>query len=202
MAQDLTGMHIGQAKGSYEPQRKNAFSFEVAIDDLYAGGSELIRLTLAKAFVPEYISETIDINFLNEKVRFAGKPTNVGEGTIELQDYVDVNVRNAILSWYYQVYNPNNGAVGLAKNYKRDSYIVMFGPDGSNTRLWKLKGSFPTKVNSASGGLDYATQDASTISVTISYDKALPFTGSNQLENIPGVGVGTGGGISFNGISF
>jgi len=199
MAQDLTAMHIGQASGAYEPQRKNAFSFEVDVP--YAGGKELIRLSLAKAFVPEYISETFAINFLNEQVQFAGKPTNIGEGVIELHDYVDQNVRNAILSWYYLVYNPTNGAVGLAKTYKRDAYILMFGPDGSNTRLWQLKGAFPSKVNAASGGLDYKENDASMISVTIKYDKALPLKGNGSPESIPGVNIGEGGGVSFNGVS-
>lgn len=199
MAQNLTAMHIGQMNGSYEPQRKNAFSFEVDVP--FEGGKELIKLSLNKAFAPGYESETFEISYLNEKVQFAGKPKNIGEGAIELHDYVDQNVRNAILSWYFLVYNPTNGAVGLASDYKRDAYIVMFGPDGSNTRLWKLKGSFPFKVEPATGGFSYEDNGASLITCNIKYDKAIPLMGNSTPENIPGVEIGAGGGVSFDGLS-
>lgn len=196
---DLTSSHIGQFAGGFEPQRGNSFSFEVDVP--LSGGKQLLRLALASAFIPKYESETFMIDYLNEQVQFAGKPKPAGEGTIKFHDYVDQNVRNALLSWYYMVYNPSNGAVGLASQYKRDGYIILFGPDGSNTRLWKLKGCFPSMVD-LGGEVSYTEGNkAVDISLTIKYDKALPMKGNGTPESIPGVAIGAGGGIPFDGIS-
>jgi len=195
---NLTAGHIGQHKGNFEPQRKNSFTFEVDVP--YAGGKQLIKLALSGAFLPEYETETFSVDFQNEQVAFAGKPKTVSEGTIKLKDYVDQNVRNAVLSWSFQVYNPENGVVGLAKDYKRDAYVVLYGPDGSNTRLWKLLGAFPKKV-STGGEISYSENDGIEIEMVLSYDKAIPLTGSGGSEDIGGAAFGAGGGISLDGIS-
>lgn len=191
----LTAQHIGQ-NGAFEPQRSNAFTFEVDVP--YSGGRTLISLALNSAFIPKFETEVFTIDYMNEQVQFAGKPKTAQSGNIKLIDYVDQNVRNALLSWYYQVYNPTNGAVGLAGNYKRDAYIVTFGPEGSYTRMYKLVGAFPSVIEGSE--LNYSDAKQVEITVTIAYDKVIPLKGNQAVEDIQGVGIGTKG-FSFTGVN-
>jgi len=195
---DLTANHIGQALGGFEPQRKNNFSFEVDVP--FAGGRTLIKLALSAAFIPKIeMDSPILINYQNEQVQFAGKPKPAGSGTMKFHDYVDQNVRDALLSWFYLVYNPINGAVGLASQYKRDASIVLYAPDGSYSRLWKLKGCWPSSFDF--GEVSYADNGEVEISMTMNYDKPVPLKGNGSNLDITGVQIGSGGGIPFTGIS-
>jgi len=193
----LTAGHIGQTGGSFEPQRSNAFTFEVDVP--YAGGKELIRLSLASAFMPKYEGETFQVEYMNEQVKFFGRPVVAQEGTIKLKDYVDQNSRDALLSWYKLCYNWENGAVGLAYQYKRDAHIITFAPEGSYTRLWKLQGCFIKSIEF--GELTYGEAKPTEISVVVSYDKPIPLKGNGSAIDVAGVQIGTAGGVSIDGIS-
>lgn len=197
----LTAQHIGQYKGSFEPQRANNFTFEVDIP--YANGSNLIRLALSGAFLPNLESEIFKIDYLNEEVQFAGKPKVAGSGSIKMIDYVDQNTRDAITSWYYQVYNPTNGAVGLASQYKRDAYIITFGPEGSYKRMFKLQGCFPSVVNFG-GDLSYSDGNKQVeLQITIAYDKPIMLNSNSQpvtLTGSAGTVASANGGAPYTGV--
>jgi len=160
-------------QGNYEAQRQNNWYFEVAPPSSGSNDTKrVIELALDIGFLPNESSEEIEIHFVNERVYVAGKPL-FEAGALTLKDYVDQPVMKAISDWRKLVYNPETGAIGLAKNYKVDSTIVLFAPDGTYRREWDLRGCWPQAVNYGAT-LDMSTAELNKIEVTIRYDKALP----------------------------
>lgn len=182
MAINLSAGHISAGtgfggtpgvQGNYEVQRQNNWYFEVSPPS--AGNNDtkrVIELALDLGFLPNESSEEIEIHFVNERVYVAGKPLYEA-GTLTLKDYVDQPVMKTVADWRARVYDPNTGAIGLARNYKVDANIVLFAPDGSFRREWLLRGCWPSAVNYGAT-LDMATAEQNKIELTIRYDKALP----------------------------
>lgn len=159
-------------QGNFEVQRQNNWYFEVTPP---SGGDNdtkrIIELALDVGFLPTEVSDEIEIHFVNERVWVAGKPT-FEAGTLTLKDYVDQPVMKAVADWRRLVYNPNTGAVGLAKNYKVDADVILFAPDGTYRRKWMLRGCWPQQVVYG-GTLDMSSMDPNKIEITIRYDKAI-----------------------------
>ncbi len=162
----------GGTGGAYEPQRQNNFTFEIILDSKQQ--QELISLALQNAFEPQEENEALEIPFWNEKVFYPGKASfSNAQSTINIIDFVDVPVRDVVLEWRRQVYDPETGKVGLAKNYKKEAKIRLYAPDGTLERSWTLKGVWPQSVNWNATALDYSGGEAVKIEVTLSYDKAI-----------------------------
>jgi hypothetical protein len=166
--------HIAATAGTFEPQRQNNFSVEFAIG---ASDKDIIVMSHQGFPLPKESNEEVTIPYQNETRYVAGKYA-VDAGTLVLTDYVDVDTRGAIMRWRKMVYDPATGIVGLAKDYKKTGYIVMTAPDGTRTRVCKLKGSWPQAVDG--GELTMDASDKVTMSVTIRYDKV------SWSESLPG----------------
>lgn len=76
-----------------------------------------------------------------------------------------------LIGWRRLVYDPAEGRIGLAKDYKSDGYVVMFAPDGTLKRKWKLQGVWPSKMDP--GGGDMNANENNKISITLTIDKAV-----------------------------
>ena len=99
----------------FEPQRTN--NFEIQISGLQGltmvGGttvptniSELITLSVDSYTAPSIQVNPIQINYANNLVNFAGKPSFSG-GDITVNDYIGLDVERLLLAWFYKVYNPD-----------------------------------------------------------------------------------------------
>ena len=166
--------HIAQEAGSFEPQRQNNFSFEASLG---AADKDLIVLALHGLTLPNESNEEMEIPYQNEKVYVAGGATFEGL-TLTVKDFVDQDVRGALLRWRALVYDPVTGKVGKAKDYKKKASIIMAGPDGDDVRVCQLKGTWPQALNG--GTLDHSAQGEQVlIEVTLRFDK--------PLWNLPGL---------------
>lgn len=167
--------HIAAQAAGFEPQRQSNWEFEVELGS--GDDKEIIRLSAISFALPNENNDPLELPYGNEKVYAAGK-ANFDASALVLRDYVDQETRNAILRWRRLVYDPETGAVGLARDYKKRASIVLKGPDGSTVydREVELIGCWPQAVTA--GTLDYSAGDPVQIEVTIQYDKAIWNTGA------------------------
>ena len=164
MPELVSADHIAAQKGAFEPQRKNNFSVNFTV------GGKLIKQALDSFPWPKEETPPIEINFGNEKRKVAGVATYENLELV-LKDFADQPVMGELLKWRRKVYDPATGKIGLAKDYKEQGEVVMFAPDGTLERKWKLHGMWPSKVDT--GGGDMNANEPNKISVTITIDKAV-----------------------------
>lgn len=203
--------HLASQGTGFEPQRMHNWSvvFELPSgqpDGSIDGGGpalQTVQLSLVQGFLPNTFNEVVPIQYGNEEVYIAGKASSE-EGRLICRDFVDQPTAAILLNWRRRVYNPQTGAINLARNYKTQASIILeapnvndlasaFGPaavgntitdggvdvsswygDNTYTRVWKLQGCWPVAVMPAAQGLDMGTSQTVMISVTIRFDKAIP----------------------------
>lgn len=159
--------HIAAEAGTFEPQRQNNFSVEIALP----GADKDILVMSTQGFpLPNESNDEVEIQYQNEK-RYVAGMYNLDTTSLTLRDYVDVDTRGAVMRWRKQVYDPATGKVGLAKDYKKTAYLVLTAPDGTQQRLCKLKGAWPQQVTG--GSLEMSSAEQVQIEVTLRFDKVI-----------------------------
>lgn len=153
----------------YEPQRANNGVLSLNIPG-GAGNTNLIELAVTQFPMPKVNNGIVQVPHLNEDRKFAGRP-NFDDITATFTDFLDVDIAQAIYSWRIKVYNPTNGKIGLARDYKADGFMTTFAPDGSRARSWRVIGIWPSAMDP--GDIDHSSDDYVRVSVTFSVDKAV-----------------------------
>ena len=172
----------------YEIQRNNNFEFYIeglsktvaTIENnkyAYDNADDVIRISVAKAFVPHFTQNVIEVKRGNNTMKFAGVPT-FSNGQIELNDYIGAGTKDILVAWQKQSYDVETEKVGLASDYKKVAYLLEYTPDYQLIRTWKLVGCWISALSES----DYAydSSDKHTIQVTIEYDKA--FLDTSDVE--------------------
>jgi hypothetical protein len=172
----------------YEIQRNNNFEFYIEglsktvakIENntyAYDNADDVIRISVAKAFVPHFTQNAIEVKRGNNTMKFAGVPT-FSNGQIELNDYIGAGTKDILMAWQKQSYDVETEKVGLASDYKKVAYLLEYTPDYQLIRTWKLMGCWISALSES----DYAydSSDKHTIQVTIEYDKA--FLDTSDVE--------------------
>jgi hypothetical protein len=176
--------HIGAQDGGHEPQRQsNALLYITGLNTITTGNGsgsgtkeDVLTLALASFPLPKMTMTPIEQGYLNEKRKFAGKPT-FDDLAIVFNDHVDSGIGLLLQKWSYSVYNPETGQIGLAANYKKEGLIKLYGPEGSFDREIQLVGCFPSAFDL--GEADMLGEDTVRITMTLTYDKYIPRLGLN-----------------------
>ena len=146
---------------NFEPKMKNRYIME--IDGI---ASYLIKT----ANRPSITFEPVVLDHINVKRKLKGK----GEWQdieITLFDPIVPSGAQQVMEWVRTSHESITGRDGYADFYKKDIDIYMLGPVGDKIENWKLKGAF---INSAVfNDLDWASNDPSEITLTLSYDYAI-----------------------------
>ena len=146
---------------NFEPKMKNRYIME--IDGI---ASYLIKT----ANRPSIQFEPVVLDHINVKRKLKGK----GEWQdieITLYDPIVPSGAQQVMEWVRTSHESITGRDGYADFYKKDVDIYMLGPVGDKIENWKLKGAF---INSAVfNDLDWASNDPSEITLTLSYDYAI-----------------------------
>jgi len=150
----------------FEPQRRG--HFEVQIEGF--PGGDMLTLITQSIFVPGVENEVVELQYMNEKVRYAGNVTFNG-GEITVRDFVDKDTYKMIMEWRKQVYDPDTGEIHWTGSYKKQGYVILTDPEGRVERKWRLINVWPSSV--ATGSLEHGQSDIQTIAVTLTFDKAI-----------------------------
>lgn len=157
--------HIASARGGFEPQRKNNFQIVFPIN------GRAVSLALHSCSWPVGSNDDLVVDFGNEQ-RFVAGIAKYGAIEIQIKDYVNGPANTAIWTWRRKVYEPSNGVIYLASNYKKDMILQMAGPDGSKIRQWKCIQCWPSAYDPGQGRMGQSAQNL--IKATIDMDKAYP----------------------------
>ena len=145
----------------FEPKATNRFIFY--IDGI---ASYLIKAT----DLPSIDNGEIVIDYINTDFKVKGK-SRWQDITITLYDPVDPTGAKMVHEWIEKTHKSTNGVDGFAfTDYKKNVDIVYVDPTGAEFQGWVLYGAFIGASNW--GSLDWSTDDALTIELTLKYDYA------------------------------
>ena len=178
--------HLADNPDLYDVQRINNFEFIVTdIDNILRAGvlgteenaripnaQEILRLSVATAFVPNFTIEPIVLKRGNNSVKYAGTPT-FKDGSIKLNEFVGADSTSVLMAWQSLAYNVRTEKVGSldVSNYKKLCYLQEFTPDYRLIRRWILKGCWCSGIDSVD--FDNENTAKKTITATIQYDTAM-----------------------------
>ena len=183
---DIHGVyHLADNPNIYQPQFTNNFEFVITgIDSLLRAGAtgtdadadylknneETLRLAISNAFIPSFQQQEISIKRGNTEMKFAGVPS-FQSGSITFNDYVGAEISDRLLAWQALSCDIKNETVGLAKDYKKDAYLIEYNSDYTQVvRTWQLKGCWISRLDF--GNVDYEQNNKKQVSATIIYDRA------------------------------
>ncbi len=145
----------------FEPKRQ--FRWVIEIDGLDA--------FTAKSFArPSLVTESITIDYINQKRYLAGKDE---WQTLELVMYDPIapTAAQKVTQWMRLVHEHLTGRAGYAVMYKRNFSLKMLDGLGAVVEKWNIIGAWPLSVNF--GELDYANNEAAMITTTIRMDNCV-----------------------------
>jgi hypothetical protein len=90
---------------------------------------------------------------------------------ITLYDPIVPSGAVSVMEWVRTSHESITGRDGYADFYKKDINFYMLGPVGDKIEQWTLKGAFI--LSAAFNDLDWASNDPSDITLTLSYDYAI-----------------------------
>lgn len=185
----LAATALANQRGNFSPQHVNNWTVE--IHGLAGGaggiltGRDSLSFALSRGFLPTVGVDEVAIPFGNETVYVAGRARYEG-GTLEVRDYVDVDIQEILKSWYALVYggvDGNWGIVGVPSAYKRLADLLLCAPDGTSQRSWRLEGLWPVQMNF--GALDMASSEQVQVAISLRYDRAQYKGGGTSVSSGP-----------------
>jgi len=146
----------------FEP--KVAFRFLLSIDGIPA-------YLMKASSMPNLDNGEIVIDYINTDFKVKGK-SRWQDITVTLYDPVDPSGATAVHDWIKIHHDSESGEDGFAfDEYKKDITIEALDPHGSPVETWDIKGAFIGASNW--GDMDWSTDEAKTIELTIKYDYAV-----------------------------
>ncbi len=160
----ITAQHLAPQGGGFEPQR--AFDFEVVL--VGVPNAENVRLAVEQMFVPSMQNNTINIAYMGEDRKVAGRASAQG-GSLVVKDFVDEGIAQALESWRKLVYNAETGAIGWARDYKKQAFLRLLAPDGTSPRTYKLEGVWPSNLTASN--LSYSQSGVVQLTLALVFDR-------------------------------
>ena len=179
--------HLGENPQLYSPQRANNYEFIVTNLDgilrpgatgneanaVFRNAQEILRVSIAQAFVPHFTQETVEVKRGNSTIKFAGVPT-FDSGDLQFHDFIGANTKEILMAWQnlsYNVYTEKVGSLDVNEQYyKKDAFLIEYTPDYRKVRQWRLHGCWISSLSE--DGYDNYNGDKKMVSCTIQYDWA------------------------------
>lgn len=148
-------------------------AFEPKVQNRFIMSIDGIPAYLIKAAArPTINNGTITLDHINLKRKLKGK-SEWQDIQITLYDPIVPSAAQACMEWVRLAHESVTGRNGYADFYKKDVDIFVLGPVGDKVENWQIKGAFPSTVDFNGAGLDWASSEALTINMTLSYDYAV-----------------------------
>ena len=110
------------------------------------------------------------IDHINVERKLKGKG-RWDDVSITLYDPVVPSAAQAVMEWVRLSHESVTGRDGYSDFYKKDITFNALGPVGDKVEEWTLKGAYIGDANF--GDMDWASEDAMMISLTLKYDYAI-----------------------------
>lgn len=173
--------------GSYEPQRKS--NYAIVISGI--PGADKLTLFTATAKIPATGLTKGKVKHFNETMHYAGSVMPFESLTLVFNDYLDVaggmSTLKMISEWYKQVVCFKNGAIGFAKDYKKQGEIFLLPPGMPNAacpgavaasayknRKFVLQGVWPEKFEYDELSMDDTGEQPARFTLSLSIDRGIP----------------------------
>jgi hypothetical protein len=142
-----------------------------ASDLVPATGDDTVRLSVARAFVPNFTQDEIVIQRGNTKMYAAGVPT-FEAGSLVVNDFIGIDTKSVILAWQRLCYDATTERVGRMADYKKTCFLIEYTPDYQIVRKWRLDGCWVKGVSES----EFTMEDGGKRMVTanIRFDRAMP----------------------------
>jgi hypothetical protein len=161
MAQVLDQNELYLNAFKWEPKYTNRFIMNVA---------DIPSYIIKASARPSLTNGEIVLDHINIDRKVKGK-TRWQDITITLYDPIVPSGAQAVMEWIRDHHESATGRNGYSSQYKRDITFNSLAPDGEKIEEWILKGAFIGDSNF--GQMDWGTEDAVQIEVTLKYDWAL-----------------------------
>ena len=162
--------HIAAGGGGFQPQLKSNFTLRMTPPGSDAG-AQVVELAMHTFPFPKMVTEEGTINYMNSQRKYPGR-TTYPTYPLAVTDYVDQQTAAIFEAWHNLVHDPLTGRGGLCAAIKKQGTLVLFAPDGSLERKWKLTGMWPKEYNGGDGSMDDATKNL--ITVIFCIDSVIP----------------------------
>lgn len=195
----LGSYHISSDIRNYEPAKSNHFSLivhdltnllpadyafdrdgETVANDYMQNPDEVIKLSVKSFTPPHFNVGVITIRRGNSIVKYADVPEWT-EQQIELEDYLGLNTKSAIMAWQALAYDVVHDTQGRAIDYKKDCTLVEYTPDFQQVRYWELIGCWISNVSESPFEVDGSGDRK--ITATLQYDRAIMHMPDGQNYN-------------------
>jgi hypothetical protein len=149
----------------------NAFKWEPKYTNRFIMYIDGIPTYIIKAAArPSLTNGEIVLDHINIDRKVKGK-TRWNDVSITLYDPIVPSGAQAVMEWVRAHHESATGRNGYSTQYKKDITFNSLAADGEKIEEWILKGAFIADTNF--GQMDWGTEDAVQIEVTLKYDWAL-----------------------------
>lgn len=162
----LDARHIANQTGDFAPQHANHWTIEIA--GLDGDDRDLIEMSIMTGALPTETNEVIEMKYGNETIKVAGAVT-VESIPLVVRDYVDRDIRGALIRWRRQVYDAETGLIGLPSEYKKSASVIVYASNNTKLRKCRLIGLWPSALNE--GTLDQSSSEPIEIEMTLEFDR-------------------------------
>ena len=162
------------------PDIQKNYMWELFIPSIEDLDQDDMVIRCRTASIPGRTIAPIESNFMGTKQFYPGKSKYTGNLAIQLEEFEDQKVHQALHSWMQSIfdYDPKSGTAGQSKaagknDYSVDVTLKLYKGDGSDVdKKIRFYNCWPTSVGDAA--LDYAGPDSVKYDVTFQFDYWLP----------------------------
>ena len=119
---------------------------------------------------PSMTNGEIVLDHINVDHKIKGK-SRWNDINLSLYDAIVPSAAQAVMEWVRLHHESVTGRDGYRDMYKKDITLNALGPLGDKVEEWTLKGAYAKEVNF--NNMDYSTDEAMMIDITIAYDYAV-----------------------------
>ena len=149
----------------------NAFDWEPKYTNRFIMYIDGIPSYLIKAAArPSMTNGEIVLDHINVDRKVKGK-TRWNDVSITLYDPIVPSGAQSVIDWIRLHHESLTGRDGYSTQYKKNITFHSLSPTGEKIEEWTLKGAFI--LDSNFGQMDWGTEDAVTIEITLKYDYAV-----------------------------
>ena len=146
--------------------------------------TERLVLTTKSFKMPAPTVGKQSIKYFNESTHYAGAVEPFGDAPIQFRDYLDLDTVSVLSEWYRQVWQPETGTIGWARDYKKTAEVFLLPPSlpggggvpvaAFRNRVWLLQGVWPTTLEYPELDNDAGGEQA-LVTLTLAVDRAIPY---------------------------